>query len=136
MISYTIIDEEFVDACVREVTEETGIKAEFDSLVCIRHATGGTKNISFNFGCSDLYIVIALKAELDDINPCAREIEKCQWMDFNEYLNHPKITQMNRLFLQKFIQNRKDGIKIACTEHIHEVLKRKYSIFSIHKNQK
>lgn len=121
-----------MDAAIREVNEETGLKTEFDSLICVRHALSET--ISFNFGCSDLYIVISLKAELEDINPCDREIAKCQWIDFSEYLAHPKITQMNRLFLQQFIQNRKDGVKIVKEEQIHEILKRKYELYFLKKS--
>lgn len=118
-----------MDAVIREVVEETGIRTKFDSVVCIRHATGGANNINFGFGCSDLYIVIALTPENEEIVSCDREILYCEWLDFDKYLEHPKVHQMNRLFLKTYIDNRKKGIRITCTDHIHELLKRKYQIY-------
>lgn len=111
--------------------EETGVKTKFDSLVCMRHATGGGKNINFGFGCSDLYIVIALKPETNEISSCDREILRCEWLDFDKYLEHPNVHQMNRLFLKTFIENRATGKHITCKDHVHELLQRKYQIFSV-----
>lgn len=120
-----------MDAAIREVLEETGVQTKFDSLVCIRHALGGENRVSFGFGCSDLYIVIALKPETQDITKCEREIARCEWMDFDKYLAHPKVHQMNRLFLQTFISNEARGIKLSCKNYTHELLKRHYQIYSI-----
>lgn len=121
------LDEHFVDAAIREVEEETGIRTKFDRLVCLRHASGRP---NFSFGCSDLYVVISLTPETSTITNCEREIAASQWMDFNEYLEHPQVHETNRSFLRTLIEYRKKGIKINCHEYIHEVLKREYRIYS------
>lgn len=131
-IFFSFLDEHFVDAVIREVAEETGVQTKFDSLVCVRHALGGSN--SFGFGCSDLYFVIALKPETHEITKCEREIARCEWMDFDKYLTHPKVHQMNRVFLQTFISNEARGIKLSCKNYIHELLKRQYQIYSIDNN--
>lgn len=123
-----------MDAVIREVAEETGIQTKFDSLVCVRHALGGPNRISFGFGCSDLYFVIALKPDSHEITKCEREIARCEWMDFDKYLAHPNVHQMNRLFLQTFISNEARGIKLSCKNYTHELLKRQYQIYSIEDN--
>lgn len=114
------------------MAEETGIRAHFKSLVCVRHALGGPNRISFGFGCSDLYFVIALRAECDAIQKCEREIERCEWMDFDTYLQHPKVLEMNRVFLRTFIANEAAGLRIDCRNYKHELLKRDYQIYANH----
>lgn len=103
-----ITDENFIEAAIREVEEETGIKTTFDRLVCIRHAMGRP---DFSFNCSDLYIVIALTPETSDIRACEREINACEWMNFSEYLEHPKVHEMNRGFLRTFIDYKQVSLK-------------------------
>lgn len=124
-------DESLIDAVIREVAEETGVQTDFDSLVCIRHALGGPNKISFGFGCSDLYFVFALKPINQNISMCEREILTCEWMDFDKYLQHPKVHQMNRQFLRTYIENRDAGTQIKCKNQIHELLKREYQIYSV-----
>jgi len=117
--------EDLVDAVIREVQEETGIKTKFLSLLTIRHAH------SFNFGCSDLYFVMALTPTEDsELVNCPREIADSKWMEFDEYLTHPNVHEMNRSFLRTYLHYRDKGIKIDCNEHEHQWLKRKYKIFS------
>lgn len=111
------LGEDLVDAAIREVQEETGIKTEFHSLLTIRHAHKRAYN------CSDLYITFALKPVTTDITKCEREIKECQWMDFNEYLNHPHVHEMNRLIAQKFLEYKEKNIRIDCKTSIHELLK-------------
>lgn len=77
--------ENFVEAAIREVHEETNIRTKFESVISLRHAHGA------GFGCSDLYIVMALLPESNEIVKCDREIAKCEWMDIEEYLQHPKV---------------------------------------------
>lgn len=95
-------------------------------MVCIRHAMGHPK---FSFNCSDLYVVIALTPENNDITQCEREIAASQWMDFSEYLQHPKVHDMNRNFLRTFIDYREKGIRIDCQDHVHQILKRDYKVY-------
>jgi len=61
-------------AAVREVKEETGVDTEFRSIVAFRHGH------NFNFGCSDIYIIVALKPLSSTINKCDKELSACQWM--------------------------------------------------------
>lgn len=136
MVYPIITDENLVDAVIREVQEETGIKTTFDSLVCVRHALGGPNRIAVSFGCSDLYFVCALKADTEAITKCEREILSCEWMDFDKYLEHPKVHEMNRLFLRTFIASRDADIQIKCKNHTHELLKRNYQIYSVQNDQK
>lgn len=105
--------------------EETGIATKFVSLVSVRHAH------RFNFGCSDLYFVMAL-TPIDDIElvNCPREIADSKWMDFDEYLNNPNVHDLNRSFLRTYLHYRNKGINIDCNEHEHALLKRKYKLFS------
>ncbi|XP_031621146.1 nudix hydrolase 2 [Contarinia nasturtii] len=131
---YVEPNEHFVDAAIREVAEETGIETKFDSLVCVRHAMGGNDKIKIGFGCSDLYFVVALKPQTQEITKCEREIARCEWMDYDKYLQHPNVHQMNRLFLQTFISNEERGIKLSCKSYTHELLKRQYQIYSIDNN--
>lgn len=128
---YVEPNETLVDAAIREVQEETGIKTSFHSLVCVRHALGGPNRISLGFGCSDLYFVIALRPQTNEITKCEREIARCEWMDFDKYLTHPNVHQMNRIFLQRFIANEASGIRLDCNNYTHELLKRQYQIYSI-----
>ena len=57
-----------------QIREETGIETEFRSIVAFRHGH------NFNFGCSDIYIVVALRPLSDTIQADQKEISKCQWM--------------------------------------------------------
>lgn len=113
------------------MAEETGVQTDFDCLVCVRHALGGQNKVTFGFGCSDLYFVFALKPKTEEIVKCEREIARCEWMDFDKYLEHPKVHQMNRLFLRTFIANRAAGVRITNKDHIHELLQRQYQIYSV-----
>jgi len=119
--------EDLVEAVIREVQEETGIKTKFLSLVSIRHAH------RFNYGCSDLYFVMALTPTEDDVElvNCPREIADSKWMDFDEYLTHPNVHETNRSFLRTYLHYRTTGIKIDHNEHEHQLLRRKYKLFSI-----
>lgn len=85
-----VVGEDLVDAALREVFEETGIKCEFQSILTIRQGHNGI------FGCSDIYVVVNLKALNEDIKKCDREIAECQWMNIEEYLTHPHIHELNR----------------------------------------
>ena len=57
-----------------QIREETGIETKFRSIVAFRHGH------NFNFGCSDIYIVVALRPLSETIHADKKEIAKCQWM--------------------------------------------------------
>ncbi|EDW86266.1 uncharacterized protein Dwil_GK17180 [Drosophila willistoni] len=117
--------ENLVDAAIREVEEETGIKTEFRSVVCLRHAHGG------NFGCSDIYVVIGLKPNNLDFKRCEREIAKLQWMPVQEYLQHPQVHETNRHFVRTYLDYQKRGLVLTCRSDVHQVLKKEYRLYYV-----
>ncbi|KAH8419843.1 hypothetical protein KR009_003272 [Drosophila setifemur] len=117
--------ENLVDAAIREVAEETGIRTEFRSVVSVRHAHGG------NFGCSDLYTVVALKPLNLDFTRCEREIARLQWMPIAEYLQHPQVHETNRQFVSTFLDYQKRGLTITCRDEVHQVLKKQYNLYFV-----
>lgn len=67
------LGENIEEAIEREVMEETGIKAQFQSILTMRHAH------KVQFGRSDLYFTCLLTALSDDIRIDA-EIQDAMWM--------------------------------------------------------
>ena len=65
--------EDLAEACVRECLEETGVEAEFESIVAFRHAHG------FMAGKSDLFFVCILRAKTSEITVQAAEIADAKW---------------------------------------------------------
>ncbi|KAI4456690.1 nudix hydrolase related [Holotrichia oblita] len=117
--------ENLIDAAVREVMEETGIKTEFLSLLSFRHAHGGI------FDCSDMYVVVALKALTTDLKKCDRELADCAWMNINEYLAHPQVHELNRLFVEKYLEYKNHNLKIRCDHGIHSKLNKEYMVYHV-----
>eukprot|EP00898_Chlorokybus_atmophyticus_P001395 jgi/Chlat1/2256/Chrsp17S02569 len=72
--------EDIGDTAVREVFEETGVRAEFQEVICFRQAHG------FAFGKSDLFFVCAMRALATDITIQECEIEDCRWMPLDEFM--------------------------------------------------
>ena len=69
---------ETIEACAkREVFEETGIEAEFISVLSFRHQT------EFRYGCADFYFSCLMKPTRPDqpIRLCEQEIGAGQWME-------------------------------------------------------
>jgi len=102
--------EDIHTAAIREVFEETGVKTKFRSIVAFRH---GHK---FNFGCSDIYIIVALTPVSKEIKFDEREISSCQWMPIQEYATSPLVHDTNRHFAEKFIECDKKGVFIGMKE--------------------
>lgn len=82
--------EHIANAVVREVMEETGVRAQFEALVCFRHWHG------YRFGKSDMYMVCRLRALSADISIQLEEIEEARWMAVDEYLSHDYVGAFNR----------------------------------------
>ena len=80
-------------ASCREVLEETGIETEFVGLLCFRHAH------NFMFGKSDLFFVCLLKPLTKTIVKQESEIESCEWISLEKYMNQ-------KLFLSSPVYSR------------------------------
>jgi len=82
--------EHIADGVVREVFEETGIKAEFEGLISFRHHHGG------QFGSSNIYAVCQLKPLTFDIVIDEVEIGKALWMPVNEFIENSGVGLYNK----------------------------------------
>ncbi|MBK35652.1 MAG: DNA mismatch repair protein MutT [Gemmatimonadetes bacterium] len=82
---------EHLEQCVvREVKEETGVDAEFVSLVCFRHWHG------YRYGKSDIYFVCRLKPLSHEVTIQAEEIAEALWMPVNNYLDAEGVSVFNK----------------------------------------
>ncbi|XP_034830354.1 uncharacterized protein [Maniola hyperantus] len=97
--------EDIKDAAIREVKEETGIDAVFESMVTLRHTHKAM------FGNSDIYIVVMLKATSTVITKSEEEIKECKWMKIDEYLRHPHAHEFNRFIVKQALELKEKNIK-------------------------
>lgn len=121
---YTL-GENFIDAAIREVQEETNIKTSFHSLITLVHA----HNIQFE--CSNLYIIVNLTPLNTDIVKCDREIAACQWMHTDEFLQHPHVSQFNKTIFNNYLELKKKNIRIIHKSGVHERLHIPYQIYHV-----
>lgn len=98
--------EDIVDAATREVKEETGVDAVFQSLVTFRH----THNMMF--GNSDIYVLLMMQALTEKIIISQREVNNCKWMNVEEYVNHPHVHEFNRLIVNKALEYKRRKLKL------------------------
>ncbi|CAH0564755.1 unnamed protein product [Brassicogethes aeneus] len=117
--------ENLVDAAIREVFEETNVKTTFESVLTFRHTHGGM------FNCSDLYTVVSLKPTTTEISKCTREILESKWMSVDDYLSHPKVHDLNRFFVQKYLEHKEHNLKIDCYHGIHMVVNKPYTVYHV-----
>ena len=73
--------EHLADGAVREVREETGVHARFESLACFRHWHG------YRYEKSDIYFVCRLSALSTEITMQEEEIAECRWMPLRDFLS-------------------------------------------------
>ncbi|XP_062583042.1 nucleoside diphosphate-linked moiety X motif 6-like [Saccostrea cucullata] len=95
--------EDLAETSRREVLEETGIQAEFVSVLGFRHQH------NFRFGCSDWYFVCLMKAVTTEIKHCPQEIAECKWISVDEYIADPNLTAANRFFAECYLNHQKNG---------------------------
>jgi 8-oxo-dGTP pyrophosphatase MutT (NUDIX family) len=91
--------EHLVDAVIREVLEETGVRTRFDALVCLRHWHG------YRYGKSDIYFVCRLSPLSQDITMQTEEIEECQWMPVDRYLKADNVSPFNKNIVQAALES-------------------------------
>ena len=92
--------EHLVDGAVREVLEETGVHARFESLACFRHWHG------YRYDKSDIYFVCRLSALSTEITRQEEEIAECLWMPVEEFLAEDSgIHTFNRSIVRAALDN-------------------------------
>ena len=72
-------DRKLSDTAVREVFEETGIKAKFDHVVIQRFLHQG------QFKCCDIYTICRLSPIEEEIKRDPNEIAECRWITVEEF---------------------------------------------------
>ena len=79
------VNELLMDGAVREVYEETNIKAKPLGIIGFR------EKMNYQFNRPDIYFLVLLEPLSFKITMDPEEITDCQWMDFNEWINsnHP-----------------------------------------------
>lgn len=107
--------EDIKDAAVREVKEETGIDAVFESMITLRH----THNMTF--GNSDIYVVVKLKATSDIIAKSDMEIKACKWMYVDEFLNHPHVHEFNRFLVTQAMDFNNRNLKLDLKKNVIKI---------------
>lgn len=91
---------------MREVKEETGVDATFESLVTFRH----THNMMFEN--SDIYVILMMKALTDKITLSQREVNLCKWMKVEEYLSHQHVHKFNKFIVHTALEYKKRNLKL------------------------
>ncbi|XP_076108524.1 nucleoside diphosphate-linked moiety X motif 6-like [Mytilus galloprovincialis] len=111
----------------REVLEETGVEAEFISVIAFRHQH------QFRYGCSDWYFICLMRPITEEIKHCPHEIGDCKWVDIDEYLSDPDIVDTNRFIVQcyKDGQLKHGGLQIAPSEVLNYSKKSHHKIYCI-----
>lgn len=60
----------------------------------------------------------------------------CSNPQLEEYLNHPWVNDMNKFFVERFMESRKKGVQLQASSEFHPFLQRKITVYSIsHKSQ-
>ena len=125
--------EDISETAEREVFEETGIKAKFESIVAFRHLH------RFQFGGSDVYIICSLAVENEEdpksleLTKCAHEIHDVAWMPIDQVKE--QLSEFNRYVLEKYLESRRSGFSIKC-EDVNFILGGKASVYSVHNNKR
>ena len=90
--------EHLARAVEREVWEETGVRARFLSVACVRHWHAE------RFGKSDFYFVCRLTPETLEVSPQEAEIAEARWMDVDEFLSRDDVHAFNKGVVRQALQ--------------------------------
>ena len=94
--------ENLAEAVEREVLEETGVEAEFQSIACFRHWHG------YRYGKSDIYFVGRLRPLSREITMQADEIQECLWLPVDDFLSREDISNFNKQIVRAALES--DGV--------------------------
>ena len=89
-------------AVEREVLEETGVKAVFESIACFRQWHG------YRYGKSDIYFVGKLSPLSKTITMQADEIQECLWMPVADFIGSEDISNFNKQIVRAALES--DGV--------------------------
>ena len=89
-------------AVEREVLEETGVKAVFESIACFRQWHG------YRYGKSDIYFVGKLRPLSKKIIMQTAEIQECLWMPVDDFIGSDAISNFNKQIVRVALES--DGI--------------------------
>lgn len=91
--------EHLAEAVEREVLEETGVQAEFQSIACFRHWHG------YRYGKSDIYFVGRLRPLSREITMQADEIQECLWLPVESFLAREDISNFNKQIVRAALES-------------------------------
>lgn len=91
--------EHLAQAVIREVYEETGVRAKFESLVCFRHWHG------YRYGKSDIYFICRLSPLSEEIAIQPDEIEESIWMPVQRYLESEYVSVFNKQIVRAALES-------------------------------
>lgn len=89
-------------AVEREVLEETGVKAVFESIACFRQWHG------YRYGKSDIYFVGKLRPLSKAITMQTDEIQECLWMPVDDFIGSEQISNFNKQIVRAALES--DGV--------------------------
>ncbi|RMX37015.1 hypothetical protein pdam_00005051 [Pocillopora damicornis] len=99
--------ESIEETAVREVWEETGIRAEFKSILLFRQQ----HKMKNAFDKSDVYVVCRMEPLSFGISHCEDEIAQCQWMELSTLLTHTDTTPLTKLAARLAKHGLKNGFE-------------------------
>ena len=91
--------EHLAEGVVREVYEETGVRARFEALVCFRHWHG------YRWNKSDIYFICRLSPLSHEIVIQESEIEESHWMPVQDYLDSEFVSAFNKQVVRAAIES-------------------------------
>jgi 8-oxo-dGTP pyrophosphatase MutT (NUDIX family) len=91
--------EHLAEAVIREVYEETGVRAKFEALVCFRHWHG------YRYGKSDIYFICRLSPLSEEIAIQMDEIDESLWMPVQHYLDNEHVSIFNKQIVRAALES-------------------------------
>lgn len=110
------------EAVVREIHEETGINASFDTLVGMRHYHFG------QFDTANIYVLCRLTAHNDNITACPKEIGKAKWISVTDYLACETVMTFNKALLRAALSC--NGLPMLDIGDLHGIPPSDYELFT------